>query len=245
MKDVIFDGVPIILAAVPHRAFDAVRVEKEMTGRVEQIPIPTWSDEELEEIGRAGFRELGAECPPDTLERLAKQSFGSPHLMQDFCLQLCKENGLRETADPPRTLVAPDWPTFFRSRASATSKTAFDLLARGPRQRSDRIQRALKDGRSGDIYFVVLAAIAETGPATKISYESLRSAIRVVIAEDPPQRHEVTRVLEEMSKIAREKIDGEPVVDYDVEMSELHISDPFFAYYLRWGAATDAEAPAS
>jgi hypothetical protein len=26
-----------------------------------------------------------------------------------------------------------------------------------------------------------------------------------------------------------------PVVDYDAELGTLHISDPFFAYYLRWG----------
>jgi hypothetical protein len=37
----------------------------------------------------------------------------------------------------------------------------------------------------------------------------------------------VTRVLLAMSKIAREQIEGEPVVDYD--------EDPFFAFYLRWG----------
>jgi hypothetical protein len=41
-----------------------------------------------------------------------------------------------------------------------------------------------------------------------------------------------------MSRIARDQIDGEPVVDYDEELSTLHISDPFFAYYLRWGTST-------
>jgi len=34
VKQLVFDGLRIILASVPHRAFDAVRVEKEMTGRV-------------------------------------------------------------------------------------------------------------------------------------------------------------------------------------------------------------------
>ena len=34
LKDLIFDGLPVILASVPHRAYDAVRVEREMTGRV-------------------------------------------------------------------------------------------------------------------------------------------------------------------------------------------------------------------
>ncbi|VEA30284.1 Uncharacterised protein [Salmonella enterica subsp. enterica] len=35
-----------------------------------------------------------------------------------------------------------------------------------------------------------------------IQYEELRSAIRDIVAETPPQAHEVTRVLEKMSEIA-------------------------------------------
>jgi len=33
-------------------------------------------------------------------------------------------------------LEAPEWDAFFRAPGSAASKTAFDLLARGPQQRS-------------------------------------------------------------------------------------------------------------
>ena len=237
LKDIIFAGVPIITSAVPHRAEDAVRVEREMTGRVEQLSIPLWTEDELSDIGTRGFAELGAVCKPADLSRVAAESFGSPFLMQDFCLQLCKGNGLRETSNPPVELVAPPWSEFFKARAGMASKAVFDLLARGPRQRSDRIQRKLKDGREGDIYFVVLAAIAATGPVLSLTYEELRAAIREIIASEPPQRHEVTRVLEEMTKIAK-KVEGEPVVDYDEELSTLHISDPFFAFYLRWGEAS-------
>jgi hypothetical protein len=32
LKELVFEGLPVVLASVPHRAFDAVRVEKEMTG---------------------------------------------------------------------------------------------------------------------------------------------------------------------------------------------------------------------
>jgi hypothetical protein len=93
----------------------------------------------------------------------------------------------------------------------------------------------LKDSSVTDIYGAVLAAIAHTGPLTQITYVELRTALRAVLADDPPSQQEVTRVLQEMSKIARERIEGEPVVDYDTELETLHISDPFFAYYLRWG----------
>lgn len=96
--------------------------------------------------------------------------------------------------------------------------------------------RQLNDGRDVDIYVAVLAAIAHTGPALSIGYEQLRTSLREVMASELPQRHEVTRVLEQMTLIARTKVEGEPVLDYDETYSTLHISDPYFAFYLRWGA---------
>ncbi len=117
--------------------------------------------------------------------------------------------------------------------ASDTSKLAFEALATGPRQRTDRIRRMLVNGETCDIYGAVLFAIASTGPKTKLAYEDIRTGLRTVLSGEVPQAHEVTRILEKMSEIAREKIEGEPVVDWDG--SFLHISDPFFAYYLRWG----------
>ena len=80
-----------------------------------------------------------------------------------------------------------------------------------------------------------MAAIAYTGPLTQLTYVELRGALRQVLKDEPPSQPEVTRVLQEMSKIAKERIEGEPVVDYDTELETLYISDPFFAYFLRWG----------
>jgi hypothetical protein len=42
-------------------------------------------------------------------------------------------------------------------------------------------------------------------------------------------------VLDQMTQIAKEKVEGEPVLEYDDQFSTLHISDPYFAFYLRWG----------
>jgi len=235
LKSSVFEGLPVILASVPHRAFDAVRVEKEMTGRVEHVTIPFWSRDELEGIARSGFDALNVTATDESTAMLAEHSFGSPYLMQDFCLQFCKGNGIRETQPDERVLTEPLWDIFFRDRASNTSKAAFDLLAQGPRQRADRKVRSLRGGRKTDIYGAVLTAIAETGPATALPMDQLRASLKNVLDEEPPSFQEVARVLEKMSEIAREKIEGEPVLDYDAQYATLYISDPFFAYFLRWG----------
>jgi hypothetical protein len=108
LKDLIFRGVRVVLVAVPHRAYDSVRVEKEMTGRVVQLPIEFWSHEELLGIPRAGFAALNVADHGEELSgRLATESFRSPFLMQDFCLQLVKHNGVRETVDDYVNWVHP------------------------------------------------------------------------------------------------------------------------------------------
>ncbi|WP_435649634.1 hypothetical protein [Kitasatospora purpeofusca] len=236
IKDLVFDGLRVIVVAVPHRAYDVVRVEREMTGRVQQIKVGFWSPEELSGIAQKGFSALNLGDKGDELSRrLSSESFESPHLMQHFCLELCKANGYRTIQSERQDLHAPNWDEFFRGRASMASKSAFDLLARGPRQRTDRKERILKSGEVTDIYGAVLAAIARTGPRTSLSYEEIRSGLREVLSSELPQRQQVTRVLEEMSKIAENEIEGEPVVDFDDELATLYISDPYFAFYLRWG----------
>ncbi|XVU27138.1 hypothetical protein ACQPZJ_08885 [Actinoplanes sp. CA-054009] len=240
LKDLVFDGVPVIVIAVPHRAYDVMRVEKEMTGRVEQLSIGFWSNADLRGIAETGFDALQVQDEGGTIaERLASESFASPHLMQAFCLQTVKDSGYRERQDPPAPLHEPMWDSFFRNRSVSASKTAFDMLVRGPRQRTDRKPRTLKNGLTVDIYGAVLMAIGHTGPLTSISYEQLRTAMReIAAAEDAPSGQEITRILGEMTKIARE-IEGEPVVDYDASLTTLHISDPYFAFFLRWRAAEE------
>lgn len=234
LKDPIFEGLPVILITVPHRAFDVIHVEKEMTGRVKQLQIPAWKIGELERIAKLGFNALNVNCNSTLIGKLANEAFESPHLMQDFCAALCLKNGVRETSQILVNLQEPDdWQMFLKNMASDTSKLAFERLVIGPRQRTDRIRRTLVNGETCDIYGAVLFAIASTGPKTRLAYEDIRAGLRAVLRDDVPQAHEVTRILEKMSEIARNEIEGEPVVDWD--SSYLHISDPFFAYYLRWG----------
>lgn len=236
IKQSIFKGLRVIILAVPHRAFDALRVETEMTGRVVQLPITLWDVQELIEIAIKGFHKLNVNCNDKIIDRLAIESFGSPHLMQEFCLRLCKINGIGETIQgKPIDIPEPDYTEFFTNIvATISSKVAFERLAKGPRQRADRVQRELSSGETVDIYTATLHGIAETGPKTEISYEELRGSLKKVLAENIPQGHEITRVLSKMDEIAKDELHGEPVIDWDKENTKLYISDPFFAFYLRW-----------
>jgi hypothetical protein len=69
----------------------------------------------------------------------------------------------------------------------------------------------------------------------RVDYELLRGAIRQTLAAEIPQAHEVSRVLEKMAEIASSDEASTPVIDWDKEDQELHVTDPCFAFFLKWG----------
>ena len=237
LKPLIFDGVPVVIIAIPHRRYDAIKVEKEMTGRILPLEIPSWSEDELRYIPDTGFSLLNTKLDEGILARLTAESIGSPHLMQDFCRGVCRASqvmgnmGGRDIA-----LSESDIECIFNDIAETIGRPIFDKLAKGPRQRSDRLQRTLKTGTQVDIYGLVLHALARLRPGlVTLEYEDLRKAIREISAETIPQLQEVARVLKHMSAIAATDQSSTPVIDFDEEEKRLHVTDPFFAFYLRWG----------
>ena len=234
LKSPIFDGLNVIVLAVPHRAYDALKVETEMTGRVAQLEIKTWDEGDLSEIALKGFNALNVCCNYPVIQTLAKESYGSPNLMQEFCLRLCKDNNVDKTCKRSKNISLLTSPKgFFKSIAkSVASKVAYDRLARDPRQRSDRKSRVLKNEKIVDIYTATLLAIAHTGPKTEITIEELRTSFKKIM-NNPPQSQEIARVLIQMDRIARQQ-QGEPVIDWSKEDNSLFIADPYFAFYLKW-----------
>ena len=112
----------------------------------------------------------------------------------------------------------------------------FEKLSKGPRQRSDRIIRPTSDGTNTDIYGLVLKALSSLKPGLeKVDYEELRKEIKNISLDRTPEAHEISRVLEYMSKIAASDEASTPVIDWEKDDQVLHITDPFLAYYLRWG----------
>lgn len=243
IKDLVFDRVPFVFIAVPHHAADVVRAEPEMQGRVEHLRVIPWTEEELGEIATKGFDALNIDMPPEMSQRMARESYGSPHLMQNFCLQICKANEIRATLAERSWMGGEANDHFFRTVAETGDVDAtYQRLAQGPRPRTDRMQRRLKAGETTDIYGIVLRAIADTGPEQELKWFDIREAMRRIMSDNPPSQQEVTRVVERISKIARDLVldekgelaVGDPVIDFDSALWIVHVADPFFAFHLRW-----------
>lgn len=236
LKSEIFEGLTAILIAVPHRAFDAIGVEREMEGRFAHVEIPAWGPAELNEIPKMGFPELNMAVNASSIGEFAEEANGSPLLMQRFCGRLCGHYEIEETLSS-RKNFNPSNATrkaIFESVAKQFGFPTFEKLAKGPQSRSKRIDRKRLDGEGTlDIYQAVLRAVANNGPKEKIHYNEIRDELRKILVEqDVPQKHEVSSALGHMYGIARDEIQGEPVLEWSDDF--LYLTDPFLMFYMRW-----------
>lgn len=234
LKGGVLEGLKVILLAVPHRSYDAIEVENEMTGRLFQIKISPWEEQELLEIAKKGFEALNLNFPEEIVDCFAREAFGSPHLMQEFCLLLCYENDIYYRQDIKNSITTiPNYGEFFEEIVStSTSNVIFEKLAMGP-NRGDRKERNFKSGRQGDIYESILAALGGLQETSRVTPEDIRQKlVEILEPKSVPLKHQITNVLKQMDRIAKNDIEGEPAIDFKDDI--LHIVDPFFMFYIRW-----------
>ena len=234
IKEPITTGLRVLICAVPHRDHDALKAERDMAGRGFQIPVAPWESIDLKEIAEKGFNALNLTCSPEIIDTFVQESYKSPHLMQEFCLTLCFENSIEEEQQNPTQLQAPsNYDAFFEEIVnSSTSKEIYEKLLEGPNNR-DRKTRYFKNGSEGDIYTAVMHALADLLDSSAISPDVIKRKLQEILEPSSvPNINSIKTVLQKMSDIARDTVDGEPPVDYQDNL--LHVVDPFFSFYLKW-----------
>ncbi|WP_312144176.1 hypothetical protein [Brevundimonas sp.] len=244
VKGSVFRGLPVVLLSTPHRAFDAIKAESEITGRFKHVAVPEWSEEDLAAIASTGFKALNATCPDKIVKAFAGESQGSPLLMQQFCWNACYDSEI-ERAEVRLQSVPPTFDTtsVYAEVARDAGLPTYENLAKGPQTRTDRIQRPLQNGKSVDIYQAILLAVAATGPKEKISYNEIRTSLNEILSDKVPQKLEVSNALKNLATKDEQDNRGNRAIDWDEDKLELVITDPFFRFYLRWEVAPQARPP--
>jgi hypothetical protein len=237
LKGAVFKGLAVILLAVPHRAFDPMTVEQEVEGRFKHIEIPPWDLADLVLIPERGFDALNSKSSKQLNERICNEGFGNPLLVQEICSELCLKNGIRERLTDSKQIDDKLLEPALEEIARSKGFPKYSKLKAGPDARKKRQPRLFKDGTSQDKYSAILTAIAVLGPKARTSYDELRGALQnLLVSSSMPAKHEITSALVNMSKIAREKIEGEPPLEWVGRDDALVITDPFLLFYMKWAA---------
>lgn len=250
VKGAVFNGLKVILLSVTHRVFDAIKAESELTGRFTAISLPHWSTADLAQIAVKGFGALGTDCPDSVVETLCEEAQENPFLMQKFCWEICFDLGIEHKKLLGNHQISDKYnaTAMFQRLSQDAGLPIYQKLAAGPQSRKVRAKRPLRLGGVADIYQAILLALAESGPRAVISYDELRELLGKMLAEQVPQKHEITSALKHLSKISRD-IGAGSAIDWDDDKREITLTDPYLRFYLRWqvrtppSEASDAPVP--
>jgi hypothetical protein len=225
-----------VIVSVSHRSDDAIRANPDLRGRVVSIDIPYWNDDELHIIASKGFPFLNVSPSGDLVEKLVTESLLSPQLMQALCLQFCREVGVDQTVQEltEYRLDTHQVGTLLKNTTSiANCKFAFDTVLAGPRTRGEeRKVYKLKNGRSGDVYYIILKALASGEPLLTVSYDDLKRRISEVVEDEAPRGVSIIGALEQINESVEKKLHEDRVIEWDE--NNVNLPDPYFLYHLRW-----------
>jgi hypothetical protein len=232
-------GIKICTATVPHRADNVVRQNPELRGRLAQVDTTFWSPIELQEIATIGFGKLQVAIDPEITLQLAMEACGSPQLMQRICLDICFGLQIeREYNEPTKLTLLPAQIQNILQQSSTHSDfaTMVTNMHAGPKKRgSERRLHKLIDGSEGDVYRVVLMALAHGAPLMELPYRVLMDRIDRVCTGDGPAASSVVPTCRHIAGIAKRIAPLERVLEWDDEgvSGTMSIVDPYFLFYLR------------
>lgn len=180
LKPVADKGVSIIIVTLPYRNNAAAITTSNLSGRTKTVKMPLWSISELSEIANTGFTELNVSATAQDVHLLATNSFGSPQIMQELCLQVCRKiNHIRTKQEDHVTLqMPPNAADLFKLVSDETAKSWLHHIGRGLKTRGKKRKNYdLPDGPTVDGYALILHALRSLGPQPTTTINQLRTEI--------------------------------------------------------------------
>jgi hypothetical protein len=249
LKDGIASGLRTLVLSIQYRDVDPFRLVPDLEGRVITIRLEPWTPAELTAIADKGFPRLNVEPDADTVRELAKESLGSPQLMQLLCLESCHASGIheRQAVPTPIRLTADRLEQTYQraSRQMSTFEASYRRIEGGPPQ-GPRGRHTIVDGTDADNYRVVLASLAIDPPAVTSTKEEIMRRVRRVCPHGAPPWRSVSATLSHMHTLADEisnppenPVEGpaEPLLEYLPTHGHIAvIRDVYFLFYLRQNA---------
>lgn len=190
-------GCKAILSTILGGDLDPAFNNTNTGGRRKSLVVDPWEVEELEAIATKGFRALNLWASPGLITDLAEQSFGSPQIMQQLCLDLCEiENKFIERDDQAQAeeVHAPaDREAFYRSLDDDEAMGWLRKLAAGPNPRKKRRRRMYPTTPPVELdgYQLILHTIHAMGSPTQLPLVELKRHVGEALRLDPKELNKI------------------------------------------------------
>lgn len=191
LRGLAIEGVSIVMITLPGRSSDAAFAGTQTGGRHKPVEVPVWSSDDLMKIAYKGFSTLNLSADEALVKRLAKESFGSPQIMQQLCLDLCEDvNGVYEevAGNESFKLSEPqDWTVFFKGMEDSDSASVVSGLVLGPKKRRHARKKHSVGDREMDGYQLFLWALRELDVPMSIPFQVVKSQVATMLGLDATQ----------------------------------------------------------
>lgn len=230
LKSAVFEGLTVIILAVPHRAFDPADVENEVEGRVHYVEVPRWSENDLSEIAELGFSALSLDIPAPIRRKICEDAFGNPLLMQEICYELSRSLIAPQTNSAPPN--AEDLQRCYQNVVEYKGLNRFDRFAQCIVDGAAPPQVELRRGGTETSTMVLLTAVARGGPKSITSYAEIREAFVALSRAEPPSPDRVGILCASMAAVV--SVGRAVPLEWLAPTQEMALTDPFLMFYMRW-----------
>lgn len=233
-KDAIRKGFKVIVASLPHRSDDAIRMNPDLQGRISIIDIEAWTKDELREIPLKGFTELEGNISGENIERLVEESIYSPQLMQLICLNICvlEDMDNKHVKNIRNDAIER---AFRFSTLNLDYEKITNIIKQGKNPRGKRRKNyQTKYWGKLDLYGLILEAIAIDPPIVSVDFDGLMDRIlSLVSGDEKPTSKSLKDYLQNLQEVLTDKGRSYEVIEWKDNV--LYILEALFLFYLRWG----------
>lgn len=159
--------------------------------------------------------------------------------MQRICLDVCFDLGIRHE-QTEKTAINLEGTRLHSILEQSSTHADFGTMVanmhQGPKTRgTERRVHSLIDGSEGDVYRVLLLALAHGNPTMVLPYNLLMERIEAVCTGEPPAASSIVQACRQLDAIAKRIAPTERVLEWtDQELTgTLSIVNPYFLFYLR------------
>lgn len=233
LKEAIRYDLKAVIVSLPHRVDESVKNNPDLQGRIMNITMKPWKNEELAEIPDKGFSMLGVTAEKKLIDRLVMECIDSPQTMQAICRNIgyyISENRVLKDEDITKSC--------YLNADYLTYQELYAKLLAGPSSRGQkRAVYYLKDGQKVDRYGLVLEALRRNPPLKSITtseiYDRAKEILDMTKIMSKLTAQTIARTLKIMSSILEESgCEADRVFDWKENV--LTFREPLFLFYLRW-----------
>jgi hypothetical protein len=223
------EQVSVIVVGTTHHASDLAYANPDLLGRIMQIDLKRWVEDDLKKIALKGFEFLEIVAPMPAVQEIARESVGLPIIMQQTCAQLFINKGYYELKKGDSISKFSKMDAYL-----ALHKVASTGYAQFEDWYEKLVTGARKKARRYNTYEFVLSTFIQDPLKFSLKRHELDERLnKLPVQEDKlPPAGSITSTLNAITGI--QKRSGFELLEWSQRNKTLYVLEPAFLFYLRW-----------